>query len=170
MLVLWRCKNITKKYRKVKCAECKEDLDRNSEPFVIKSSKNYHEKCFNMFAVRKTHREELIEYITHLYGENISIALINKQIKDFQDQYNYTLKGMELALRYFHDIEGNQADAKGIGIIPFIYNDAKNYHIKMNKITKAAISMNGHAMKEIEVIRISPNKKRAKKIIDIGEL
>lgn len=57
-----------------------------------------------------------------------------KQIKEFQDDYGYTLKGMELTLRYFHEIQGNGVDARGIGIIPYVYEDAKRHYNYIQKV------------------------------------
>jgi hypothetical protein len=75
---------------------------------------------------------------------------------------------MELALRYFHETLGNRPqDGSGIGIIPFVYEEAKNYYIKQMKISE---SIENHKDEEITVY-IDPNRnKRKSKKIDITAL
>lgn len=159
---------ISRKYRLVKCPSCEGNVDRNTEPFVEHSKRYYHEKCFQLFELQKQHREELISYICQLYEIDMPNIYMRKQIKDFQDEYNYTLKGMELALRYFHEIEGNPVDAKGIGIVPYIYEDAKRYYVRMQRINQA--NSNQKLDNEIEVIYASPHKKRGRKTISIEDI
>lgn len=98
-----------------------------------------------------------------------------KQIKEFQEQYKFTLKGIELALRYFHDIQGNPIieddddnnyKTRGIGIIPFIYDEAKRYYISMANIKQKA-SESTFEYKEEVIYMKTPTKKTRKNYIDI---
>lgn len=154
----------------VKCPECNKNVDRNIEPFVTHSKRHYHETCYQQFQLRGQHRSDLINYICELYRIQTPNGFMLKQIKEFQDDYGYTLKGMELALRYFHDIEGNSVDAKGIGIVPYIYEDARNYYIRMNNVKKHSQNVVELQNKEVEVVKFSNTNKRKPKIIDIGGL
>lgn len=56
-----------------------------------------------------------------------------KQINQFIKEYNYTYSGMLKALIYFYEIKGGDREAAhdGIGIIPFIYQDAYNYYYSL---------------------------------------
>ena len=53
-----------------------------------------------------------------------------KQINQFVNEYNYSYSGMLKALVYFYEIKGGDRDAAhdGVGIIPYIYQDAYNYY------------------------------------------
>ena len=56
-----------------------------------------------------------------------------KQINQFIKEYNYTYSGMLKALVYFYEIKGGDRDAAhdGVGIIPYIYQDAYNYYYNL---------------------------------------
>lgn len=153
-----------------KCPECERNVDRNIEPFVTHSKRHYHEACYQQFQLRGQHRDELIRYICELYRIQTPNGFMLKQIKEFQDDYGYTLKGMELALRYFHDIEGNSVDAKGIGIVPYIYEDARDYYRRMSDVKKASRNVVEMQEEKVEVVKFSNRNRRKSKIIDIGGL
>lgn len=157
-----------------KCPECEKEVEKVEGEFVKHSGKTYHIKCFEKFEIRKQHRSELLEYICDLYKVPMANGFITKQIKEYETQYNYTLKGIQMSLYYFHSIQGNpviQDDdnnnykSRGIGIVPHIYEEAKRYFIKMQQIQNSAenITINTVA----EVVYIQPTKKRQKKFIDI---
>ena len=58
------------------------------------------------------------------------MAAINKNIKKYREEYNYTYSGIHKALIYFFEIKGNSIEkANGnIGIVPYVYKDAFNYY------------------------------------------
>lgn len=61
--------------------------------------------------------------------QNIS-AKVTRQITDYKKQYNFTYSGMLKALVWWFDIKKNTIENTngGIGILPYIYNDAKTYY------------------------------------------
>jgi hypothetical protein len=150
--------------RLVKCPYCEKQLSK--EEAVEHKKKYYHPQCFETWQKQKEHRQELIDYICKLFRSDAPTGMMLKQIKDFQADYKYTLKGMELALRYFHETLGNSVQqGSGIGIIPFVYEDAKNHYIKQMKI---ADSLQNLEQNEEITVYIDPNKsKRKSKKIDI---
>lgn len=155
-----------------KCPECEYQVDKDTQKHVKHSGKTYHEHCFQQFEVRKTHRDDLHNYICELYGCSVPNILILKQIKEYQEINKFTLKGIELALRYFHDIQGNSVldnkddKIQGIGIVAWIYQEAKSHYIKMADITKKATE-SGFESKEEVVYMKQPTKKIRKNYIDI---
>lgn len=56
-----------------------------------------------------------------------------KQINHFIQEYNYTYSGMLKALVYFYEIKGGSIEDAhdGIGILPYIYQDAYNYYYNL---------------------------------------
>lgn len=150
-----------------KCPECEYQVDKDTQRWVKHSAKTYHEHCFQQFEARKIHRNELLAYICELYRMPVPNGFMLKQIKEFQETYGYTLKGMELALRFFTEIQGQSIDGQqGIGIIPYIYEEAKSHYIKMANITQKA-SESGFECKEEVVYMKQPTKKIRKNYIDI---
>jgi hypothetical protein len=150
--------------RLVKCPYCETQLQKE-EAYEYKK-KYYHVKCFNEWQQEKEHRQQLIDYICKTFRIDAPTGMILKQIKDFQTDYKYKLKGMELALQYFHETLGNPVQqGSGIGIIPFVYEDAKNHYIKQQKIAESLQNLESN---EEVTVYIDPNKnKRKSKKIDI---
>ena len=58
---------------------------------------------------------------------------IRKQINDYIKEYNYTYTGILKALVYFYEVKKNSLEKSqgGIGIVPYIYNDAYNYYYSL---------------------------------------
>lgn len=152
--------------RLVKCQYCEDKVDKD-EAYVYKK-KNYHEKCFQQWEQEKNDREHLYAYITELYRIDRPTPFMMKQIKDyFEDGYKY--KGMELSLNYFYDTLGNRPqDGQGLGIIPYVYEDAKNHYIKQQKIARALV--NSPIENDEIVVEIDTTPTRKKKYIDIDSI
>lgn len=158
-----------------KCPVCEYQVDKETQKHVKHSGKTYHENCFQKFEMQKQHRIDLHAYICELYRIPTVNGYMLKQIKEFQETYKFTLKGIELALRFFHDINGNQISdgndykTRGIGIVPFVYEDAKTHYILMDNIRKKA-SESGFESKEEVIYMKQPTKKTRKDYIDIEGL
>jgi hypothetical protein len=99
-------------------------------------------------------------------------GMILKQIKDFQEQYGYKLRGILLALKYFHETLGNPArDGDGIGIVVYVYEEAKKHYITKMKVEESLdnLETQRHA-KKIEVVSPKFSYRKTLKEIDISSL
>ena len=121
--------------RMVKCKYCGVQFDRNSEPFVEVGGRRYaHKACAENKEAAIPQEEKdyqaLEDYIKKLFKEDYLNAKTRKQIRDFRKEYNYTFSGMLKTLYWWYEIKGNSIDLAqgGIGIIPFIYEDALKYY------------------------------------------
>ena len=49
------------------------------------------------------------------------------------EEYNYTYSGIQKALYYHYEIKGGDKSKAngGIGIVPYVYKDAYNYHYNL---------------------------------------
>ena len=130
----------------VKCPICGEIFDTNKIQAVRYGMRRYaHAACdpkntnFVKMESQKVKKEEtqedrdlkiLKDYINALYKGKANWALVMKQIKEYKENNKYSYSGMLKSLIYFHEIKGNPIDKerKGVGIIPFVYEDAKNYY------------------------------------------
>ena len=127
----------------VKCPKCGVTFDANKIQAVKVGARRYgHASCypdikeFVPLEVPKEEDKDLIalkDYIKKMYGEKANWILINKQIKDFQKEYSYSLSGMLKSLVWFYEVKGNSPEKSngGIGIIPFAYQDAYNYYYNL---------------------------------------
>lgn len=123
----------------VKCAICGKMFDRDKEQAVYHSARRYsHYECEpNKELVPMPQVDPdllaLQQYIEKLLGTEYNRARVNKQIKDFTTEYKYSYSGILKSLVYFFEIKGNSIDKAngGIGIVPFVYNDARTYYYNL---------------------------------------
>lgn len=154
--------------RQVKCVYCESKVDKE-EAHVYKK-KNYHEKCFKVWEQEKKDYENLKNYICDLHHLDFPTGVMLKQIKNYKEENFYKYRGMELALRYFYETLDNKVrQGDGIGIIPYVYEDAKLHYIKQQNIKKSIQNEDSHESKEI-VVHIQKSQKRIIKQIDIASI
>jgi hypothetical protein len=122
----------------VTCIYCKHKFDRDKFPYIAVSNRRYaHQECSLTEDQKKLKevkdREELDEYIKQLFKISYVDARIQKQIKQYVDEYNFTYSGIKKALIYFYEIKGNsiQKSNGGIGIVPYVYKNAYNYYLAL---------------------------------------
>jgi hypothetical protein len=117
------------------CAYCKKPLSKkDSDCVMIGNGKYVHQACQQLEEQReKTDREKLEEYIKELFNISYIEPRVKGQIKKFMEEYNYTYSGMQKALYYHYEIKGGDKSKAngGIGIIPYVYKDAYNYHYNL---------------------------------------
>lgn len=118
----------------VTCVYCKTKFDRDKYPFIKVSERRYAHKECSEKATKEAKEEEknkqdLIAYISKLYKGAVNWPLVNKQIKTYKENYNYSYSGMLKSLIYVYEIKkGDISKAKGVGVIPIYYKDAFNYY------------------------------------------
>lgn len=157
--------------RMVKCKYCGIQFDRNAEPAVEVSARRYaHKACAEKHQAAIPQDEQdyiaLEEYIKKIFNEKNISARIRKQIKDFRQEYNYTYSGMLKTLYWWYEIKGHSIDQSqgGIGIVPFIYEDASKYYysLYLAKIANEDKEIYKPEVKEIEIgsprVVVTPNK------------
>lgn len=157
-----------------KCPECEYQVDKDKEEHIIHSKKTYHAQCFKKFERRKEDRNDLHNYICELYRISVPNGFMLKQIKEFTEEYGYTLKGIEFSLRYFNDVEkgktyvNNEQARMGIGIVPYVYEKTKLYYGKLGEIKQH--NMNIEYDNTVENIYVAPPRERKLKLIDLEEI
>lgn len=137
--------------RKVKCPECGTFNDK--ENAIYHNSKYYCKICYDNKMRESQDYKDLIAYICELYEIDAPTGWMLKQIKDFKEQFHYTYRGMKTTLNFFYEIqEGHDtADSMGIGIIPFVYDDAKKFYVD-KKAVKDSVT-------ELSLENIASNKR-----------
>ncbi len=123
----------------VKCIVCGESFDLNSIQGVRATKTRYaHQKCFPKGelvpmvggnVIKNPDEKALNDYISKLYGKKANWVLIKKQIKEYLGM-GYSLKGIKTTLIYFYEVKGNDVEKSngGIGIVPYIYQEAYDYY------------------------------------------
>lgn len=162
---------------KVKCFYCGHVFDRDKEPFMAipeKARRYAHEKCYLRAAAIDQADEEnlkkLEEYIKQLFDYKALPEPVNKQIRQYVTDYNYTYNGILKALTYHYEVKhGSKEKAYGrIGIVPYVYDDAHNYYLAIwqtkQKNQAVAASIEEYVLPTIEVHIPNPERKPMKKI------
>lgn len=155
----------------VKCKYCGIQFDRNAEPFEEVGGRRYaHKVCAEKYQASIPQDEQdykaLEDYIKKIFNEKNVGARIKKQIKDFRQEYNYSYSGMLKTLYWWYEIKGHSIDQSqgGIGIIPFIYDDALKYYysLYLAQIANEDKEFRAPIVKEIEIpsprVVVSPGK------------
>ena len=122
--------------RLLKCYYCGQTFDANKEPFVKVNSRRYaHEACALGADKEQKDKEELINYIKLLFGISSISVKIEKQIETYHEKNKYTYSGIHKTLIYFFDVRGNSIEKAngGIGIVPYVYEDARKYWIAIQE-------------------------------------
>lgn len=105
---------------------------------MVKYNRQYFcsDTCLLAYKKQVADRKDLTDYITKLYGK-FPIKVV-KQMEDFKKQ-GMTYKGQELSLRYWYDtLEKEFNEEQGIGIIPYIYDDAKQFFLDRQRVARYA--------------------------------
>lgn len=124
------------------CPKCNQKFDRDKIQAVKVSARRYgHATCYpdnnDYIPLPKKEINEdyqkLMDYIQKKYGDKANYALINKQIKTYTTENNYSLSGILKSLVYFYDIKHNSVEQSngGIGIVPFCYQTAYEYYYSL---------------------------------------
>lgn len=153
---------------KVKCSICGITFDRDKEPTQETGTRRYaHLECYQKMEASKPQEqkdyETLEKYILKLYNKDSLGALITKQIRDFRKDYNYTYTGIQKTLVWWFEIKGNSIDKTngGIGIVPFVYEDACKYFYSLY-LAQLANELILDEKPEVIEIEIAPPQVRRK--------
>lgn len=174
-----RCKKVTTRHGMIKvvssnvryyCPECAKAHEKKISNAIQKQKNKEAEESREGKTAARDARElaELVDYICVLYDTSKPNMVALKQVKDYKEEYGFRYAGMELALKYFYELQDNSTErSHGVGIIPYVYEDAREHAIKKIQIKKNA--------KGMETERVSfkegRNTKRKKRIgIDLNEL
>ena len=162
-----------------KCYYCGASFDRNEQEFVAVNSRRYaHKKCYDEVQSTKTQEEKdyeaLEDYIKEIFGYSLIPAKISKQITNYKKEYNFTYSGMLKALKWWFDVQKHTLEGTngGIGILPYIYNDAKTYYygLYMAQLVNENKDLKNYKTK-VEVVEIAPPRVYVQppKLFNIGE-
>lgn len=114
------------------CQYCKKPMNRKDDDCApLGNGKYAHKKCIEIEDSRElTEQEKLERYIMKLFNIDYVNQRIKRQINDYIKQYNYSYSGIRKSLVYWYEVKGNSIDKAngGIGIVPYIYQDAYRYY------------------------------------------
>lgn len=149
---------------KVKCLICDEYFDKNNEECIKINNRYIHKNCYlNTEEGMKIQLEEYIKKVMHI--EKIT-PLIKKQIITYYNIEHYSYQSILITLKYFYEIKnGDYRKAKGIGIVPFVYDEAQQYYNQLLEYKNNII--NTHYQKVNEIYEINLPKRKFRRKIDL---
>lgn len=160
---------LAKKKPPVKCPGCEERFYREDEEYVHLKNRYWHKECYLEKQKVIEDKYQLEEYICELFDLNFVSPRIQKQINTYIENYNFTYSGILGSLKYWFDIKEESVEKAngGIGIVPYIYNDAKNYFYKAYQ-AQQNINQSTKIIKGQYTVKIPPQKRRVKQIKEIN--
>ena len=157
---------------KVKCKYCEQVFDTDKEPFVLVSAKRYAHKECEKYKETQTpeekERESFFEYTKKLFGSQYNYLATQKLAEQYIKKHKYTYSGMLKSLIWFYDITKHSTEKSNgsIGIIPYIYDQAREYYysLYLMQIANQNKDIKAFAPKQVEVKikRPRPGKRKHK--------
>lgn len=122
----------------VKCKYCGLSFDANVIEYVQPSARRYaHKDCHLKYLANQTQEErdeeEFYAYVKQLFKEDFNYITTKKMAAQYIKENGYTYSGMLKSLKWFYELQHHSTDkANGaIGIIPYIYNQARDYYYSL---------------------------------------
>ena len=129
----------------MKCRQCGKEINKDNaiqiKPRIYVCSteckQKYNAKSVQPSQKNKDNLSELKSYIAKLYDGNVNWPLVMKQLKSMQEDYGYKNSGILYTLKYAHDIKEMQFNGNAIGIVPYLYNEAKQFYSQLSSVRKS---------------------------------
>ena len=154
------------------CAICKKRFDRDKYPAVLVSSRRYaHAMCAGTLSEeeeqKEKDRQDLEKYIIKLFNLEHMDGRITLQIQRYlQEHPEYTYSGIKRTLEYFYEIKKNAIEKAngGIGIVPWVYEEAKRYYYNQWLLSQKNKDKNINAyIPKVREITIQPPKRNIRR-------
>lgn len=145
------------------CKYCGIKFNRDVEPTVKIGERRYaHKACAEKVEAAIPQEEKdymaLEQYIKKLFKIDTVSMKIKKQIRDFKAEYGYSYTGILKTLYWWYEIKEHTLEQSndGIGIVPYVYNDAEHYFYTLYLAQLVNNNINPHTNKIEEVEIASP--------------
>lgn len=143
---------------------------------LVEKKKEKTKKPVSTKIVQDFKTEEEFQEQNHYYNTLKQIlnverlpARVYKISEDYAKKYGFTFIGMENSIRYFFLVQQNQVEGDGIGIIPYIYDEAQEYYASTEEINNrnADIIERGDKLYQTRVIKVKPSYDNTSQLIDM---
>ena len=141
------------------------------EELIIRSGKKYCSECIEIKDQENEDWSTLYEYIKDIYNFSTVPILFITQLNKYRKDENYPLTsiGMYYTLKYYYEILENEIlDDKGVGIIPYYYDQASKYYSKVFDLEEKAESFTFKDKKQIIKTKRYDTYNKTKKQISLN--
>ena len=136
----------------------------------------YHKECYMTWKAQPATDDDWVLMIYDFLARDMKVSydyfLCQAQIKKYWKENKINPKGIYFALKYFYEVKKNPWTGHGgLGIVPYIFTDAKNYWIEQERKKRGFMKQLEENAKERAIIKITKTSKRKEKynLNDIGE-
>lgn len=136
----------------------------------------YHRICYDTWKAAPATDEEWIMMIFDFLARDLKVSynyhLCKAQIEKFWKENKINPKGIYFTLRYFYEVKHNawEKGHGGLGIVPWVFDEAKNYWIIQEQKKRGFMKSLEQQSKERSIIKIHKQEKVREKynLDDIG--
>jgi hypothetical protein len=161
------------------CRVCKQEIDKRKDNWIMPSRNYYYHKlCYaDLKDVKKEKTQEeyrhlIYDYLSRVLKVPYEYFKIEAQINQFIKS-GMTIKGIFFAVKYYYDRNGKDSWQKGyggIGIVPYIYEESKNYWTQreieregaLNEIVRQMQELARPKENKVQYKLVKPKKKEIK--------
>lgn len=163
------------------CSFCHKEISDTN--YIKQGKKRYHKQCFDELQneaetkdkqkageLKSDEKRLLDQYIMQLYHIDKIPFMIERQIEEYVEKYNFSYSGIQKSLYYFYEIQKHNFDItkKTIGIVPYIYDETKQYFLDIYQANE--LNKGKNINETINTIKIVPPDKNIKCNINIENL
>ena len=162
------------------CRICKVQIDKTKEKegidwFMPSKNYYYHISCYNTWKAAPATDDDWISMIYDFLAHDLKVSynshMCEAQIKKFWKENKINPKGVYFTLKYFYEIKNNSWDKShgGLGIIPYVFTDAKSYWIEQERKKRGFMKELEEQAREKQIIHIV-RKERKRERYDLDNI
>ena len=108
-------------------------------------------------------KKQYYQYLRELINDELS-AKVYALSDQYISRYNFTFKEMYQTLVYLHEIVEKELIGDIVGVIPYYYDQAKDYFASIDRIEEANKDIDVSKMYKEKIVKIQPKKRIAKQL------
>ena len=149
------------------CQVCRKNINKLTDEYLKRSNGYVHKTCV---PPDEADRLELCNYISELFHIKTPGPVNMALIKRFHTENGYSYKSMYYALKYYFEIQKGSIEKaqERIGILPYVYDDAKEYYEKLTRLQNNILINIEKQMSKKEKVLVVKEEQNHKKIREIN--
>lgn len=141
-----------------------ERLIQKEKPEKTKTKKANAELKMSLTEEEYQDKKQYYSYIKDLIQEDQLSAKVYVLTDEYIKKYGFTFKGLYLTLVYLKEILEKELTGDVVGILPYYYEEAKQYYTTIEKISAENKDVSFSNMYKEKIIKINPKHKRIMQI------
>ena len=128
-----------------------------------------NKECYDTWKAAPATDDDWVSMIYDFLARDLKVSydwhMCQQQIENFWKKKKINPKGIYFTLKYFYQIKGNSWEKGhgGIGIVPYVFDDAKAYWIAQEQKKQGFIKQVESEAKERTIIKITRSERKRDK-------